>query len=358
MLEPVKPGGILVKGRIHIALLFAEIDADLSLVQPIDLPPGVRVTAHIVGRKVILPDIVVCEAEDRTQHTLCQLCIVQKEHRRGGVAQIHRSDTAVGVVFLGEKDHIAMLIGDQFMGGQNEAVAHGTEECVILAADGVSRIIQFTVKSLCLLHDGSLVRKCRTDGSQNIAVHAGPVGFAPFTEVVDGEQVIVGNDQPGLTLIVSQRKRGGQLAVGIIKTQHCVLIRAGKISVAPVNGHMVTAACKGRLHCFSHGRVGEGGAIISGRNKVAVTDDRLAGVRSDQISGCQKINLYLTGSPALYGKINVGAGAGYHGQVIGKQRRGEAHGQCELLVLKGVGCGKGGHINGSLWNHRVKFLVP
>ena len=95
-----RSGRILVKCREHLAVPAGKPVSALFSVHSVNLPPRVWIASHIMRRKIILPYVARRKFKYGAKHSLYILRIVQQKQRNRRIADIYRTDAAVGIVFL------------------------------------------------------------------------------------------------------------------------------------------------------------------------------------------------------------------------------------------------------------------
>ena len=200
----------------------------------VDLTGGAGIAAHVVGREIVCPDGHGGELQHRAAQRVDQLRRVLQEQRNGRIAHVHGSDAAVGVVLLGQKRHIAAGRGDELVGAQSVPPRRARQRLIVLAEGrGIGQHARVRLGA-APKQRVELLRGLANRVGDLRAVSAIP-RLAQVAEVVDGGNVVVGNDGADDLLVLNAAAPahlqpvadGANRALG------------AEIEIAPVDGDVI-----------------------------------------------------------------------------------------------------------------------
>ena len=317
-----------------------------------------RIASHVVRRKVVCPDRQRGELENRAAHAAHIFRIVEQKQRDGGVAHVHRADAAVGIVLLGEEDHVAALVGDQLVRAYGVAVGRGGDQPVVLAAQLERLLLERFVQRAALGHERFPLRVQGGDRVQYGLAAARIVGGGQAAEIVDRGHVVIGGVDAHFKrrfFIDGAALFGGQAGFA---GMHVVLAR--QIGVAPVDGDVVSAVAgkalmqaahigdvqRGRaVGIAHHGRLfgaGVGGieALVELLLLFGVGRNVALRVAQPLVHEEAQRHIVRLSVRAFGGHVHIGHGHGQHVRPVEQQRGGEgdvyAHAGCDE---RGAGAG-------------------
>ena len=213
-----------------------------------------RVIAGIVGRKIVLPHIRGSELVYGAHHSADKLGSVKQEEGHGGVGNVHRRRRTAGIAFLGNEKKLAVFVGNKLMRRNGLAVCKREKLGVFFAAC----LRGIAVKLFCegVASFAKRFKICRSfydcflDG---LAVPC-PVSLERVTEIVDGINIVIGEEEKLLLLFGHGNADTDTTAECAHNTAvgGCLLASCGEINVSPLDADNVAPSAEGLLLGSTH----------------------------------------------------------------------------------------------------------
>ena len=168
----------------HIAAVLVVRIADA-----VHLSDAPRIGTDIVRSKVERPHGHLCKIENPRHHRIDKFRIVNQIERNGRITDVRRTDAAVGIAFLGQKQQVSFCVLHKFV-RTNTLTKRGAGKRIIILPHLFTVGSQLSVKCRTLCQDLIVFRSGfihRIDDSLSLAE---VIPFEPFAEIKDGDLVV------------------------------------------------------------------------------------------------------------------------------------------------------------------------
>ena len=342
--------GRIVVGNVELIShsVVGEVDDVLAAllapaVKPVDLSAAVRIGACVVRSKVVVPHGHIVELVNRAHHALDELGVVYEVQRNGRIAYVHGGDAAVGVVFLGQEQHVALLILDELVRAHRLTEPCVQHEQVILAVL-FGTLFKVAVERVELLHYRVVFAIRIRDCVVNRLAFLEPIALEPIAEV---------GNRHGVVERVGELAAHGFIHVLVLAERRDILVAAlpadelrlageqeGRQSLARhhkrfVAGQVpISPLCRARIISLRHYELffeSEPGALAFGELDYAASDGHRHAVVAGFLVHEQTHGHIAELMLGLHLVVHIAHGAGQKREVVRRQRRGKAHSQIERV---------------------------
>ncbi len=233
------------------------------------LPVGIRIPAHIMRCKIVLPYRHFRKMEDRSKHSLYQLGIVEQKQGNGRIADIHRTNAAIGKALLGQEQYLPLRPCNKLVCCNALPISQRYDGGIFLPASFPGGRHQIPVQ--CITFQYNIVK--RTNAVLQCFQYALSI-FCPITsqrmaKIHNGSHIIVSHGNQTICLFPAHLSKGQtgcygraacsrscRLHFGIpvmgVKYPAPFLIRNSQISIAPIDGNIIPAVTEDSLPGTAH----------------------------------------------------------------------------------------------------------
>ena len=167
-----------------------------GLAVAVNLAVGHRVNAEVVRREREFPAFAGGVIHERNQKRLRQRRAEKQELRGHRIKDIRGADATVGVGLFAELHRLAVVVGDEFAGGEALAVSEGAELGILHAASTGEIGHEFVVEGRAALHERGVFLRASLEQVGGFPTIAPPVGAEIFLHELDGVEIVVGEHEP------------------------------------------------------------------------------------------------------------------------------------------------------------------